>query len=469
MVGIYVRINKKTAAIRQAELALLRGLFYPSGIWGRGGMMRLFLSIFVFVTVHSIMANASPVRVMPISEIYTESVLQDPILDYEGDWAIARSPSFYNEGRDLYLVKTPGWYDQETLQALQTYGHLWHFQPGEFALLHIPDIGRVEELSAVMHMAGGTCGSIRHIDGSPLATEWVQTGAPAFHGMTEEIAYAANDLLQQVSVDFIQKAILEMQNWETRFHRHPAGQQAGQRLAELYRVLIPANRSDVSIELFNHSKTPQQSVIVRIPGTKNPSEVVVFGSHLDSINGMNWDFAPGADDNASGTATNLEIFRVLMANNLYPEKTIEFHAYAAEEIGLVGSNEIAQAYRHQGVDVSAMIQYDMTAYSGRPFDRIYLIANKTDRQLNENLARLAQDYLGLPTEVRSFMSGTSDHASWHRAGYPAAFPFENPAAYNRKIHTSDDVIDRLNAFDQSVAFTRLGLAYVIQFVGLGTH
>jgi len=72
------------------------------------------------------------------------------------------------------------------------------------------------------------------------------------------------------------------------------------------------------------------------------------------LNSFGWDHAgraPGADDDgeapfaelclntdkkgettASGTATVLEVFRVLTKNGYRGNRTLEFHAYAAEEV-----------------------------------------------------------------------------------------------------------------------------------------
>jgi len=57
----------------------------------------------------------------------------------------------------------------------------------------------------------------------------------------------------------------------------------------------------------------------------------------------------------------MEAFRVLVSNNFKPNATVEFHLYAGEEMGLLGSQAIAKAYRDQGVKVRGMLQLDMTA------------------------------------------------------------------------------------------------------------
>jgi len=59
----------------------------------------------------------------------------------------------------------------------------------------------------------------------------------------------------------------------------------------------------------------------------------------------------------------LEVFRVLNENNFRPVRTIEFHAYAGEEGGLLGSQAIARDYQLKGVKVFGMLQLDMTGYT----------------------------------------------------------------------------------------------------------
>ena len=48
--------------------------------------------------------------------------------------------------------------------------------------------------------------------------------------------------------------------------------------------------------------------------------------------------APGADDDGTGTVNLIEAFRVLVVKDYKPSTPVEFHWYAAEEIGSVGSN-----------------------------------------------------------------------------------------------------------------------------------
>lgn len=58
--------------------------------------------------------------------------------------------------------------------------------------------------------------------------------------------------------------------------------------------------------------------------------------------------APGADDDASGIASLSEIIRVLRDNNFRPKRSVALMAYAAEEVGLRGSQDLANQYKAQG-------------------------------------------------------------------------------------------------------------------------
>jgi leucyl aminopeptidase len=75
-----------------------------------------------------------------------------------------------------------------------------------------------------------------------------------------------------------------------------------------------------------------------------------------------------ADDNASGVATLLEALRAILRDPVFAQghapNTLEFHFYAAEEVGLQGSLQIFDSYSRQGREVKAMLNQDMTGYTG---------------------------------------------------------------------------------------------------------
>lgn len=114
--------------------------------------------------------------------------------------------------------------------------------------------------------------------------------------------------------------------------------------------------------LFNNTFL-QPSVIARFPGRNTSAPLTILGAHLDSIASSNPTSgrAPGADDDGSGTVDLIEAFRALAAAGFAPATPVEFHWYAGEEGGLLGSQAISANYKSAGKQVKAMLQLDMTA------------------------------------------------------------------------------------------------------------
>jgi leucyl aminopeptidase len=230
---------------------------------------------------------------------------------------------------------------------------------------------------------------------------------------------------------------------------------------------MAAGRSDISVTQFAHTGYNQKSVILTINGTTRASEVIVLGAHLDSINGAGTGEttrAPGADDDASGIASMTEALRAMIANGYHPSRTIKMIGYAAEEVGLRGSQAIAQSFKASGVNVVGTMQLDMTNYKGSPGD-IYMYTDYTDSLQNDFVVKLIQTYQ--PELVIGYDKcgyGCSDHASWTAAGYPASMPFETAFTQdNPYIHSANDTY--ANSGNQSahaLKFAKLAASFAIE-------
>jgi len=269
-------------------------------------------------------------------------------------------------------------------------------------------------------------------------------------------------LLQHLSSKAIGEVITHLSSYPTRYYRDATGKLSAEWLISQY-IAYSVHRTDVTVTLFPNTYT-QPSYIARIEGS-DPSkkdEIIVLGSHIDSIS--NGATAPGADDDASGTATVLEIFRVLSSFNFKPKRSIEFHGYAAEEVGLLGSQAIVSEYARQGKKVVAMLQLDMTAYT-KPgvTPTIGIVTDFTDGDLNVFLRNLVSVYApSIKWSDTTCGYGCSDHASWNRAGYVAAFPFEGLFGnLNPFIHTVNDLIGSLN-LNHALNYANLGLSFLVE-------
>lgn len=93
---------------------------------------------------------------------------------------------------------------------------------------------------------------------------------------------------------------------------------------------------DVNIENEFVPNFTAANVAAMVKGTANPDSVIVFTAHYDHLGGMgNKTYFPGANDNASGVAMLLDLAKHYAKNP--PKYSIVFIAFAAEEIGLLGS------------------------------------------------------------------------------------------------------------------------------------
>ena len=95
--------------------------------------------------------------------------------------------------------------------------------------------------------------------------------------------------------------------------------------------------------------------------------IVLVTGHYDSRNSQNdniTDDAPGANDDASGTAVSMECARVL--SKLKFPGTIIFLTVAGEEQGLYGSQHFAQMAKQQGWNLEAVLNNDIVGGNKGP-------------------------------------------------------------------------------------------------------
>jgi hypothetical protein len=170
-----------------------------------------------------------------------------------------------------------------------------------------------------------------------------------------------------------------------------------------------------------------RNVIGILRGTSRADEAVVIGAHYDHLglggrHSLNPSLAGqihnGADDNASGTASLIEIARTAAAHRERFARTMVFVAFAGEELGLIGS---AQYVSHPAVpldDTIAMINLDMV---GRPRGKIMISGLETAPAVSKDVDAAAATIDGL--EIKRFQEGagvgSSDDTSFALKKIPA--------------------------------------------------
>ncbi len=325
-------------------------------------------------------------------------------------------------------------------------------------------------LSEAAH-AEGRCGGYIDITDHPRTYALRSLSVIDYTSLAMNQRTEVERLLTQVDSTRLQSLVQTLSTYRNRYYESATGVASAEWIANQYRT-IAAGRSDIRVEKIAH-RFAQPSVLVTWTGNGPQSnEIVLVGGHIDSINqsaffNPNNAIAPGADDNASGTATVLETFRILVEGGFRPNRTLVFAGYAGEEKGLLGSQDIAESFRTQKKKVVGVVQFDMTSFPGSD-PAITFMTDYTDAGFTDYLTRVVDTYAQIPWKKDRCGYGCSDHASWNRAGYPAAMPFETTMrGMNPNIHTPRDTLDRLD-FGHGSQYVRLGVAYMVELSAVTT-
>ena len=138
--------------------------------------------------------------------------------------------------------------------------------------------------------------------------------------------------------------------------------------AELERISQEFHGGRLQVELAAHAIPPSRRLpdgaevvnpLAVLPG-RDPDRLLVISGHYDSRNSDPMDAvgdAPGANDDASGTAAVLEAARLL--GGVEPEGTVVFMAVAGEEQGLHGARAQAQEWTDAGKTIGGFITMDI--------------------------------------------------------------------------------------------------------------
>ncbi|HEX7319636.1 MAG TPA: M20/M25/M40 family metallo-hydrolase [bacterium] len=258
-----------------------------------------------------------------------------------------------------------------------------------------------------------------------------------------DLSRAPDTLIQKmvtaVSQDSIQASILRMQRMYTRYATTDSNRII---LVNWIRSrLIAYGYDSVYFENFDANYGPNVIAIKRGEVYTNWNRYCVIDGHIDDVPSSG--YAPGADDNASGTTAMLEAARVVKNYNF--ENTIRFIGFNAEEQGLIGSDSNATRAYVQGDTILGVFNFDMIGY--------VTSANRDTMNAHYSTAvpgcslfvcqwfqAVADTYTQLKIRrVRNTgTSGGSDHVSFWQNGYKALCGIER--VLTPMYHTIGDTI-----------------------------
>jgi hypothetical protein len=196
-----------------------------------------------------------------------------------------------------------------------------------------------------------------------------------------------------------------------------------------------------------YRKMNVNNILGIIEGTDLKNEYVVLSAHHDQVGIIKEEIYNGADDNASGVSSVLEIARVMAkakkeGNGLRRSIVILFPA--AEELGLIGSNYYVNNPAFPLADTKACINVDMVGriddkYASTNGDYIYIVNDeKTNGNLLELVEKSNSDDIILNTEDLNSLFQRSDHYNFAKNNIPAVLL---TSGLHKDYHTPKDDVE----------------------------
>ena len=255
-----------------------------------------------------------------------------------------------------------------------------------------------------------------------------------------------------INADSLESYVLWMQNTGTRFTLADNRRNVALAIKEKFQQF---GYTDVIIDSFWLTRTYRQvyyqqwqyNVVATLEAGEPSDSICVMGGHYDNIlsTGDPFSVVPGANDNASGIATALEVARVLKKNNFVPESTIKFIAFGAEELGLHGSNYFAGKSLRTVQRIKFMLNNDMVAYepdNNRDNWSVNIMDYDNSHYLRKEAELLCEKFTVLKPYTDNTHNKQSDSYPFFLNGFKALFFFSGKM--DPEYHTLNDMVTNCN-------------------------
>jgi len=182
-----------------------------------------------------------------------------------------------------------------------------------------------------------------------------------------------------------------------------------------------------------------------IPGTRVTDKYIVVTAHYDHVGLNGGQIFNGADDNASGVATMLELAARLKAAP--PEHSVLIVAFDGEERGLLGAKHFVEAPPVPLSSIVLNVNYDMTARAESD-GKLWVTGTYQHPNLRPILAPIPANgaitlAFGKDTPEDKGADNwveASDHGAFHKAGLPFLYFGVN---YHDDYHRPSDDFDKI--------------------------
>lgn len=309
---------------------------------------------------------------------------------------------------------------------------------GRFAVMQL---FRGTTLQEVFQHEDGTTESGCHAGWLPFRPNTVLASAVENQG--ERAAPKAQaeiqELVDAVDGERYMANLAKLVTW-SRVSGSPGVDQAGEWLFEQFSRLPGMT---VRRQPFSFLGMESKNIIATLPGLRN-DDIYIIGAHYDSIatrDGAN--FAPGAEDNGTGTIAVLEMARILSVYR--PDATFLFICYSGEEQGLYGSRYHVGRLQAAGLagKIKAVCIMDMIGYSSDADLDILLETGGAGIALLEPWTEAALAYTNLRVVTSTNPFG-SDHVPYINGGMASLLTIENEYETYPGYHRGTDTIEKVS-------------------------
>lgn len=246
--------------------------------------------------------------------------------------------------------------------------------------------------------------------------------------------------------------IRKLASFTTRNTNSPTLVEAANWLADQYRAIPGMQVELMKYRVEASARVPEALDVVQVlavlPGEDDRR--IVIGGHMDSLNfdvDAKTGYAPGANDDASGTVVALEVARA-MAKRKW-KHTLVFAAWTGEEQGLLGSKAMAARAKAEGWKIDAVLSNDtvgspVNKAGQRDDKRVRLFSEEAEehesRELARTIAWLTKDRpFGVKLVFRRDRFGRGgDHTPFNQNGFTAVRFVEVHEEFSRQ-HTAEDL------------------------------
>jgi hypothetical protein len=234
--------------------------------------------------------------------------------------------------------------------------------------------------------------------------------------------------------------------------RHTASGDPVQKAAEYVYERMETLGFAVSYQDWSKNSYSNRNIIGAKTGKTRPSEIVLITAHLDDMpkSGL----APGADDNASGSAALLMAAYTMSSCDF--ERTLRLVFFTGEEQRLLGSEPYADMAYQAGENIVAVYNMDMISWDTVGSDPVLRLHTRTsispgydaDMAIANTFSDVVATY-GLSSVLSPVITSdgewASDHSSFWDKGYAAILAIEDDYDdFNPYYHTVNDTLERLN-------------------------